>query len=299
MFAEAEPTVLIPDPGVEVRTLRPEDVGALRLGLHHRVGAREVRETLRRLPGRSVWSPDSREFALLAPWRHRSEIAVVQVLAAVRSAEWLLAGVVERCRAAGDALVLLIELDEVRHPRFYRRAGFDPLEDVVTLELARPSPALPSEDEVAFLRFDPANEAMLASLVAVDHAAFPWLWRNSELEFRTYAMTPGVEVYLGLRAGEPVAYLGFTVYAGWGHLDRIAVVPTRQGMGLGGSALRFAVGTLARRGARRVALSTQADNLRSRRLYGARLAGPALQLGPGSAALATGSDIISAIGEQA
>ena len=48
---------------------------------------------------------------------------------------------------------------------------------------------------------------------------------------------------------------------------RIAVIPERQGSGYGLETLHFAIARLSDLGARRVGLSTQADNLRSQQLY--------------------------------
>jgi len=238
----------------------------LRIGSHQAVSGREVRAALRAHPGRSVWSPDSREFVLMSAWRHRDDISLVQSIAAVRDAEALLIGAVARCRAFGEALVLVIELDERRNPLFYARTGFAPLEDVVTYELGAPV-RLTEVAAVSFVPFRGGDGSALAALVGLDHAAFPWLWRNTESEFEAYAETPGVETFLGFEGDRPVAYVGVTSYGGWGHLDRIAVDPARQGEGLGRVALAFAVDALVRRGARRVGLSTQRDNVTSRRLY--------------------------------
>ena len=67
--------------------------------------------------------------------------------------------------------------------------------------------------------------------------------------------------------GEPVAYFGVTLFSGWGHLDRIAVVPDRKGGVRARSTLGLAVDAMRQRGARRVGLSTQRTNYRSQRLY--------------------------------
>src|SRR5262249_31679163 len=66
---------------------------------------------------------------------------------------------------------------------------------------------------------------------------------------------------------QPVAYVGLTSYLGWGHLDRIAVLPSLQGQGLGQEGLAFALDHLARLGSRRVGLSTQRTNVHSQHLY--------------------------------
>ena len=66
---------------------------------------------------------------------------------------------------------------------------------------------------------------------------------------------------------QPVAYAGLTSYLGWGHLDRIAVLPALQNRGFGQEALGFAINRLALQGARRVGLSTQRSNVHSQHLY--------------------------------
>jgi ribosomal protein S18 acetylase RimI-like enzyme len=282
-----------------VQTLLPGDVPRLRLG--QTVHQEAVRSALAQLPNRSVWAPDALEFALLAPWRHRPDIAVCQELAAVRYPEALLRAAAERCRAAGDAMLVVMDMDEHRPPGFYDRAGFAPVESVMTYEAERSRvPVLPP-GALRFERADTARPDHLAALLAIDHRAFPWLWRNSPAEFREYQYTPGVELHLGWDGARPVAYVGFTTFAGWGHLDRIATDPAHQGRGHGRDALAFVLRTLLGRGANRVGLSTQADNHRSRRLYegfgfrrsplydytlyGAALGGPALSLVAGPSAV--------------
>ena len=267
MVARADPRGWPGQQPPEIRTLRPEDVPALRLGPQPKLDHQAMGEALRAWPDRSVWTPEHREYAVAAPWRHRGDISVVQAMVAVRSTEALLRGLAERCAAAGDALALVIELDELRHPRLYARAGFDLLEKVVTFELNGPR-ASSAAGPVRFKRFQPPDAGLQTALVELDHAAFPWLWWNSEREFEVYATIPGVDIFVGLLGDQPVSYIGVTTFAGWGHLDRIAVRPSAQGQGVGAASLEFAISTLARRGARRIGLSTQYDNDRSRRLYG-------------------------------
>ena len=259
------PPAAVPDPGV--RVLAPDDVPRLRLEGGRRLGGDAARRMVEAYPGRSVWIPDTLEFALLAPWRHRDEIALVQEMDAAGNAEVLLAAAVDRCRALGTAMVLVIELDEVRRPRLYTRAGLQPIEDVIAYELDRPQAGALGRNRLAFARVTPDDAAGMDELRRIDHAAFPWLWWNSDAEFAAYAGTAGVRLYLARRSGRAVAYVGITTYLGWGHLDRIAVDPAEQGRGYGRQALAFAVDTLARAGARRVGLSTQRANVRSQRLY--------------------------------
>lgn len=253
-----------------IRVLTPGDVPALRLGGRGRIGEAAMRRVLEGYPGRSVWRPESLEFALLSPWRHRDEIALVQELDAASHGEELLAAAVGRCRELGAAMTLVIEVEDRRRPGFYLRAGLEPIEEVITYELGPPlpHPLVVGDDSVlAFSRVMPGDAAGMAELVRLDHAAFPWLWWNSPDEFAVYAGTVGVRLYLARAARRSVGYLGMTTYPGWGHLDRIAIDPAGQGRGHGRRALAFAVATLAEAGARRVALSTQRLNVRSQRLY--------------------------------
>ena len=267
MAAESLPLPDSPDDRPEIRILTAEDVGDLRLHGPRRLSGAAMRDLIRAYPGRSVWVPATLEYALLGPWRHRDEIAVVQELAAIHHAEALLSSAVERCRSAGAALLLMIEMDEARRTAFYERSGLELLEEVITYEFDRPRSVTFTPGALRFERVTPSAPASLGDLLRIDHAAFPWLWRNSEAEFRSYSDTLGVQLFLGRRDGRPVAYVGITTFAGWGHLDRMAVVPEMQGMGFGREALAFAVNLLARQGARRIGLSTQRDNVRSQRLY--------------------------------
>jgi len=250
-----------------VRTLTDANVGSLRLNWQTKIEPEEVRRILFSYPGRSVWLPDTLEFAIVAPWRHRSEIANIRHLVAVRHPELLVEAAVERCAAERAELVISIELEEVRRPAFYQSIGFHLLEEVVTYELDRLPPPARRSSRLRFLPVDPSDVRARATLRSIDQAAFPWLWRNSDLEFETYGFTPGVELFLGLLGDRPVSYVGLTTYLGWGHLDRVAVLPELQGQGLGREGVTFALDRLAMQGARRVGLSTQRSNVHSQHLY--------------------------------
>jgi ribosomal protein S18 acetylase RimI-like enzyme len=248
-----------------VRTLRPADVTTLRLpGM--RSGA-ALREALDRYPERSVWVPETLEYLVLAPWRHRPEIAYVEELVGVRHSEALLQGAYERCLQRGDELLLAIELESERRPTRYERAGLTFLEEVVTYEIDTARAGDAKTGSLAVERVTGADEPAITLLTTIDHEAFPWLWRNSREEFQTYLRTPGALVGLVSVSGEAVGYFGATLYTGWGHLDRIAIAPRYQGRGFGTMTLHAAVTAMRRQGARRLGLSTQRTNIRSQRLY--------------------------------
>lgn len=262
----ARPSRLADATEPEIRLLLPEDVASLRLGRNRRANEDTLRRLLADSPGRSVWTPDTLEFALVTPWRHRREVAVIDELAAVRHARVLLQAAVENSLRAGDAMTLIMEMDEQRQPAFYARAGLLPLESIITYDLPRVR-AISIPTQMTFVPADAAQPADLAALLTIDHRAFPWLWWNSDEEFRVYGESPGTELWLGIDNGQPVAYFGISRFPGWGHLDRIAVDPAAQGRGLGRVTLAQAINVLHQSGARRIALSTQQQNRRSQHLY--------------------------------
>ncbi|MDQ2809331.1 MAG: GNAT family N-acetyltransferase, partial [Chloroflexota bacterium] len=145
--------------------------------------------------------------------------------------------------------------------------GFGRLERVVYYQLSGltgpPAPTRPLPP----LEFAPLTAHNLATVLALDHAAFPWLWWNSEAELRAYSGYAGVQIWLGWTAGVPVAYAGFTTLDRWGHLDRLATAPGWHGRGYGAAMLAYALGRMAALGVARVTLSTQATNTDSQRLY--------------------------------
>ena len=257
----------LPLPGdAGIRLLTPEDVPRLCLGRQRRANETTVREIVASYPNRSVWAPETLEFVLVAPWRHRREVAAIDELAAVKHAGALLHAAVEHSRRAGDAMALLMEMDDQRPAAFYRRAGMRLIENVITYELPRVRPVvIPGKLNVRTA--DPARQDDLAALLHLDHTAFPWLWWNSAEEFRVYGAAPGTALYIGAVEQRPVAYFGLSIYPGWGHLDRIAVDPAAQGRGYGRQTLAAAINLLLGTGAKRVALSTQQANTRSQQLY--------------------------------
>ena len=250
-----------------IRALAEHDVEHLRLGFWSRLTEQEAKEAIRRFPGRSVWLPETLEYAIISPWRHRTEIANILALSAARHPSEMLESVVERSAHLGAKSVISVEAEEVRHPAFYERAGFHVLEEVITLDLDCRHIRIEPGGPLSFRLASISDHEDLATLMWLDREAFPWLWRNSEEEFRAYAAAPGVELVFGYLEQQPVCYLGLTAYLGWGHLDRIAVHPLRQGQGIGGNALAFAIARLRQFGAQRIGLSTQKTNYRSQRLY--------------------------------
>lgn len=233
-----------------------------------RLDINDLNRTLDVYPGRSLWIPDADELLVIGPWRNREDIAAVTQISAVRRLDELLGAAQMASFRLGAAAFVMPEWNETRNPGFYERNGLDLLDDVISFEIDAnrvPAPDLPRD---ASQRVITAASPLFDRILEIDHAAFPWLWRNSRIEFEHYLFTPGVEIWaLRDKLGEPISYAGITSYAGWGHLDRVAVLSGRQGEGHGERAVRFAIARLRQLGARRVGLSTQRSNLRSQRLY--------------------------------
>jgi ribosomal protein S18 acetylase RimI-like enzyme len=251
-----------------IEPLLLEHVSELPISWRSRLDAAEIRQKLRMTPGISVWNPDTYEYAIAAPWRNRREIVQVADLAAIRHPEDMVRGVAEAAASQGIALTVVVEIDEQRPASFYLRSGYEHLERVVTFRIdTRLAPSVPRMAGLRFELVHPFDDRVLSELLTIDHAAFPWLWWNSEAEFLHYSVSHGVQIMLGYDGDDPVSYIGMTVADEWGHIDRIAVHPSRHGGGYGLQTMSAAVELMVRYGVRTLGLSTQSTNERSQRLY--------------------------------
>ena len=245
-----------------------DDVPQFRIPWNSRVSQRELARLLERPTTVALWMPRTGEFLLSGPWRNRSEITSIVDIAATASALELLRVWARYCAARGFEAIVASEQAEKRRQEFYLAAGMELLEEIVVYEMDRLRIPPAGRPVLTFAPVNMSNVEERAELERLDHAAFPWFWWNSPEEFRDYADAPGVTIDLGRDAvGRPLAYVGYTRFRTWGHLDRIAVQPDTQGQGLGRVALDHVLRTMGSAGARRIALSTQANNIRSRRMY--------------------------------
>lgn len=248
--------------------LTPDVVARRRFDWASRVDINDLNRTLHVFPGRSFWVPADDELLIVSPWRHRNDIAAVGQVSAIRRLDDLIQAACRESFRLGAEGFVMPEWNETRNVRFYERNGLELLEEVISFEIAVRDAIWTGDFGDAPLQLMTGDNPLLDQILEIDHGAFPWLWRNARLEFEHYLLTPGVEIWaLRDRSGIPVSYVGITSYAGWGHLDRIAVSPDRQGSGHGQQAVLFAIDRLRQLGARRVGLSTQRSNLRSQRLY--------------------------------
>jgi ribosomal-protein-alanine N-acetyltransferase len=259
------PTLTLPDGVAPIGT---GDIRKLRMPWDARFSADELYDMVGSHRFATVWNQRTGEYVVAGRWRHRAVVATILETAATGGAVDLFHGLAARAAELGFELIVASEQAERRRAEFYAATMFEILEDIVVYELPRIRTRPLGPSELRFTRFEPSDRATFDELIELDHRAFPWMWWNSRDEFVQYFNAPGVAIDVGRDAdGEMVAYVGMTRFRSWGHLDRIAVSPELQGQGVGRIALDYAVTTLANGGARRVGLSTQARNTRSRRLY--------------------------------
>lgn len=252
----------------DIVPLTTDDAHRIRPGWTSRFDRPDIRNVVGQYPDISQWIPETGEYLIAGPWRHRSDVSTVMELSAQHGAPGLLGAFADASKMAGLELALLSEHQESRNPRLYERAGFDFLEHILIYEL----PSVPVIESDRFrLKFREMlviRDDDLEALMELDHLAFPWLWWNSEGEFLNYGRARGVKIYGGFdENGRLVSYVGVTLFRAWGHLDRIAVRPELQGQGIGLESLDWSIFALAQGGARRIGLSTQARNERSRYMY--------------------------------
>jgi ribosomal protein S18 acetylase RimI-like enzyme len=242
------------------RPISREIAASLRIPWSSLLSRQELEEHVERYPHASWYVPGTNSYLVAGPWRRRDDI--VEVLEthgdSHRAALW------DALLGGGAFGAVLVDPSEFRTaPDFYHARGVRPLEDVLVLRTsALPGPAMRADIEMSR-----ARKRALRDVMALDAAAFPWLWRNSRAEFEDYLATPGVQIWTAYREGRTVGYIGFTDLGGWGHVDRIAVEERERGQGYGASLLGRALYILHDLGARYVQLSTQSSNEQSLRLY--------------------------------
>ncbi len=252
----------------DIQTLTPEAVERIRLPWDTRYSQRELHRISTTSPNLSVWNPQSGEYLIGGLWRHRPDIATIIDINGVESTIPLICRFSEQAFELGFSVALISEYAESRKAEFYAKAGFEPIEDIVIYELGGLRRPRINDVRLQFERIGYRDSEEKKKLIKLDNLAFPWLWRNSDAEFQNYMEAPGVSIWVSSdEQGEFLAYVGITALRSWGHLDRIAVRPDRQGEGLGKQALDFAIARLVQEGTRRIGLSTQANNTVSRKLY--------------------------------
>lgn len=246
----------------EPQPLTKADAAALKLPWSSLLSRDDLVRHVGRYPRMSWYVPGTHSYVIAGPWRNRRDIVEIFESRGESQRPALWAALLEGSDEPYS--VALVDPSEYRSaPAFYKGVGVRPIEDVLVLRTS----SLPGPPVEITLEMHPMRSKGVGHLLAIDHSAFPWLWRNSREEFEEYLDTPGVGLWLGMLGDQSVGYVGFTELGGWGHIDRLAVSADRQGNGYGGQLLSWALGRLQAAGARYVQLSTQGSNEQSQGLY--------------------------------
>jgi ribosomal protein S18 acetylase RimI-like enzyme len=205
------------------------------------------------------------EAAVVVRWRdHLDLLAVKGLWCSERRVPLLLDDLRAVAREQGFGRLMSPLLPEEAAPP-YLDSGMHPVQEIIVLRLnvKKRRRLLEAPDAAVGLRL--GTVADIQPVLAVDNAAFETFWRYDRRLMERYAVAERLGV--AESGGEVVGYTLCTVRHGEGSLGRLAVRPDVQGRGIGAVLLEDAVAYLERSGADRVTLCTQAENLRSRRLY--------------------------------
>jgi ribosomal protein S18 acetylase RimI-like enzyme len=252
---------------VTVVPAQPEDVRQLNIGWNSQFNTPGLRQHIQQQPG-LVWRVRGQgDYIVGDYWRRREEIGQILESHTRYYRGELVNGLLSEYRRRNFAAIIVSPNEWDENYKLYSSLGFGELERVVYYEKPNVDLNYQHHGAAIDLRRYTGDPTMLRELVAVDHAAFPWLWWNSLVELEYYRVHEDVNVQIGYIANQPVGYFGFTLYDNWAHLDRLAVVPGMHGRGIGAFLLATAINIMARGGAKRVTLSTQLTNEKSQRLY--------------------------------
>ncbi len=151
----------------------------------------------------------------------------------------------------------------------FAERGFAVIDRLILLEraLLGPQPRRPSRRS-APSRLHRARRRDADTMATIDQSAFPAGWRNDAVSLGDIAdATPSARSRLARSNGEPVGF-AITGKAGLtGYLQRIAVHPSAQRLGVGRQLVDDAVEWLMRRGANRALVNTGVDNHAALRMY--------------------------------
>ena len=256
------------DDNPEIVPLTPSSVRDLRLPWLSHFSVDTLTAHLQANPGKAFWVPRTGEYIVAERWRHREDIGNIVEVTARKGKAALVRAMLMRLKEDGSRLALISDEAWNDQPRLYMDLGFSQIEKIVFFQrdlkaLPEPSPERP----LPTLSYVVAEQDDLDLLIDLDHNSFPWLWWNSAEDMLAYLQMSGVSAYIAHAEGVPVGYASFTMYNGWAHLDRLAVIEAQQGRKYGAAQLLHTMQSMSLLGAAYVGLSTQENNTQSHHLY--------------------------------
>jgi len=203
------------------------------------------------------------DWILAGQWRGRPDIIEVLESVGRRGRGPLLDQLIQVAKECGARAVVAGAAESLRLAAEYETLGWDVIDHVVYYRFQpagidpQPFPGL----------IRPVIPEDLPTLLAIDQAAFGWLWQESESSLRAYLKYDYRVIELAEFAGRPVGYLAANSRARAANIDRLAVLPDQQGKGIGRALLTRTLAGFRRRGLMEITLNTQVTNDQSRRLY--------------------------------
>jgi ribosomal protein S18 acetylase RimI-like enzyme len=194
--------------------------------------------------------------------RHRGQTHTAHVaLSGAVPTDDVIAAALTHAAGAGFHTLLTGPLEAAAAERF-RAAGF---EDRARLHLLRHELVLIDRPTPGSRR---AGRRDLDALVQIDDDAFGDFWRLGPTGIReAAAATPRSRVRLASSGGRPAGYAITGLAGGGGYLQRLAVIETARGRGVGRSLVLDGLRWLRRHGAPRALVNTQEDNAGALALY--------------------------------
>jgi ribosomal protein S18 acetylase RimI-like enzyme len=151
---------------------------------------------------------------------------------------------------------------------YLERWGFKALTQVVILKRMHSEPLPPLPASANDIEIRPARSTDLNRIAFVDNAAFEAPWQYSRTVIQQ-AISQCSRATVALLNEEIVGYEISSGGRHGGHLARLAVLPSTQGLGIGRLLVRRMVEHFERKGALAVTVNTQIDNMASLAVYNA------------------------------
>ena len=147
--------------------------------------------------------------------------------------------------------------------KVWRRARYEPFAELDIMERR-----LTTNAARVVLPTSLNDEPTLSELVAVDDTAFESFWRMGSAGFReALQATPRATVVEARDGGSLLGYAVVGVQMSTGFLQRIAIDPRSEGVGLGSALLNSALQWATGREARSMLLNIRPENSRARQFY--------------------------------
>jgi len=153
------------------------------------------------------------------------------------------------------------------HPWFKElliNSNFQNLQNIVVLEWQGVLPQQEKSNPEVEIHLMTADD--LSGVEAIDHLAFPSLWRNSQRELRKAFQQKGIST-VATKDNQIIGYqisTGMSIYA---HLARLAVAPRYQRQGVAYTIIFDLLTRIISQGYWRLTVNTQSDNTPSLKLY--------------------------------